>query len=129
MVTVKDFAVRRTKDGREFIALILQGGLSMVQSRQTGNYYATVKQCSIPSTFDEATAKTFVGERISGSVVRKACEAYQWTNKETGEIIELFHRWVYLPEGATLEDAIFEGQPEVTLAEKPRQSKLLAVGF
>jgi hypothetical protein len=25
---------------------------------------------------------------------------------------------VYLPEGATLEEAIFEGDPEVTLADK-----------
>ena len=121
MVTVKDFVIRQTKDGREFIALILQGGLSLVQSKNTGNFYATVKQCSIPSTFDENSAKSFVGERIPGSVVRKECETYQWTNKETGEVIELAHRWVYVPEGGSVEDAIFEGQPEVALVEqKPR---------
>jgi len=122
MITVKDIAVRQTKDGREFVALILQGGLSLVQSRQTGNFYATIRQVSIPSTFDEATAKAFIGERIPGSVVKKECETYQWTNKETGEMIELSHRWVYVPEGGSLEDAIFEGQPEVALVEqKPRQ--------
>jgi hypothetical protein len=38
MVTVKDFAIRQTKDGREFIPLILQGGLSLVQSKNTGNF-------------------------------------------------------------------------------------------
>jgi hypothetical protein len=113
MVTVKEYAVRQTKDGREFIALILQGGLSLVQSKNTGNFYATVKQCSIPSTFDEPTAKSFIGERIPGTVQKKECEAYQWTNKQTGEVIELAHRWVYVPEGATLEEAIFEGEPEV----------------
>ncbi len=113
MVTVKQYAVRPTKDGREFIALILQGGLSLVQSKNTGNFYATVKQCSIPSTFDEATAKSFIGERIPGTVQKKECDAFQWVNKETGEVIELAHRWVYVPEGATLEEAIFEGEPEV----------------
>ena len=113
MVTVKQYAVRQTKDGREFIALILQGGLSLVQSKNTGNFYATVKQCSIPSTFDEATAKSFIGERIPGTVQKKECDAFQWVNKETGEVIELAHRWVYVPEGATLEEAIFEGEPEV----------------
>ena len=113
MVTVKEYAVRQTKDGREFIALILQGGLSLVQSKNTGNFYATVKQCSIPSTFDEATAKSFIGERIPGTVQKKECDAFQWVNKETGEVIELAHRWVYVPEGATLEEAIFEGEPEV----------------
>ncbi len=71
MVEVKDFSVRTTKDGRQFVALILQGGLSLVQSRQTGNYYATVKQVSIPSTFDEATARSMIGERVYPAVTRK----------------------------------------------------------
>jgi hypothetical protein len=127
MVIVKDYAIRQSKkDGREFIALILQGGLSFVQSKNTGNFYATVKQCSIPSTFDENTAKGFIGEKMPGSVQRMSCDTYEWTNKDTGEVIELSHRWVYLPEGATLEEAIFEGDPEVTLAdEKPsRRVKL-----
>lgn len=47
MVTVMDFAIRQTKDGREFVALILQGGLYLAKSKQTNNYYATVKQCNI----------------------------------------------------------------------------------
>ncbi|WP_340112548.1 hypothetical protein [Maribellus mangrovi] len=119
MVKVFDYAVRQRKDdGSEFVALIIQGGLSFVQSQNTGNFYATVKQCSIPSTFDEETAKEMVGERVPGSVVKKSCEAYEWTNKETGEVLELSLRWVYLPEGATLEEAIFEGEPEVTMADK-----------
>ncbi len=124
MVTVKDYAIRQAKDGREFIALILQGGLSLVQSKLTGNTYATVKSCSIPSTFDEVTAKEFIGERLPGSVQRMSCDAYEWTNKDTGEVLELSHRWVYVPEGATLEEAVFEGEPEVALAEKQPSLKL-----
>lgn len=124
MVTVKDIAIRQAKDGREFIALILQGGLSLVQSRLTGNTYATVKQCSITSTFDEETAKGFIGEKLPGSVQRMSCDPYEWVNKETGEVIELSHRWVYVPEGATLEEAIFEGEPEVALADKKSSLKL-----
>lgn len=113
MVQVKDYAIRQTKDGREFIALILQGGLSLVQSRQSGNFYATVKSCSIPSTFDEETAKQMVGERVPGSVQRKSCDPYEFTSKTTGEIMQLNYRWVYVPEGASVEEAIFEGEPEV----------------
>jgi hypothetical protein len=124
MVIVKDFAVRQAKDGREFVALILQGGLSLIQSKKTGNYYATVKQCSIPSTFDEETAKSFIGEKLPGSVQRMSCETYEWTNRETGEVMELSHRWVYVPEGATLEEAVYEGEPEVTLADKKASLKL-----
>lgn len=129
MVTVIDYAIRQTKDGREFIALILQGGLSLVQSKNTGNFYATVKQCSIPSTFNESTAKLMVGERVPGSVQKMSCEPYQWTNRETGEIIDLSHRWVYVPEGATLEEAIYEGEPEVALADKKPRMKLHSEAF
>jgi len=124
MVIVKDYAVREAKDGREFIALILQGGLSLIQSQKTGNYYATVKQCSIPSTFDEETAKSFVGEKLPGSVQRISCETYEWTNRESGEVLELSHRWVYVPEGASIDEAVYEGEPEVTLADEKPSTKL-----
>ena len=118
MVTVVDYAIRKSKDGREFYVLVLQGGLSLVQSKESGNYYATVKKCSIPSTFDEKTAKEMIGEKITGSVQRKECEPYSFTVKDTGEILELNYRWVYVPEGATIEEAVFEGQPEVAFHEE-----------
>ena len=118
MVTVSNYALRKTSEGREFYVLILQGGLSLVQSRQSGNYYATVKQCSIPSTFDEATAKAMIGEKVPGSVVKKQCKPYEFTSKTTGEILKLDYRWVYVPEGSTPEEAIFEGEPEV-VEQKP----------
>ena len=126
MVNVIDYAIRKTSDGREFIALILQGGLCLVQSKNTGNFYATVKKCSIPSTFDENTAKQMVGEHIAGSVQKKACEPYSFAVKETGEIVNLDFRWSYVPEGATIEDAIFEGEPQMELvAQKPARKPLL----
>ena len=129
MVRVKDYVVRTTKDGRQFVALVIQGGLSFVQSKNTGNFYATVKQCSIPSTFDEDTAKSFVGEQMPGSVQKLSCPTYQWVNKTTGEVIELSHRWVYVPEGASLEEAIFEGEPQVTLADQKAELKPIKLAF
>jgi len=124
MVTVKEYAIRQTKDGREFIALILQGGLCMVQSKQTGNFYATVKKCSIPITFDEATAKGMIGEKISGSVQKTRCEPYDYTVQDTGEILHLDYRWAYVPEGATIEEAVWEGAPEVNMVKA--KSSLIA---
>jgi hypothetical protein len=126
MVTVVDYAVRQAKDGREFIALILQGGLSLVQSRSTGNTYATIKRVSIPSTFDEKTAKSFIGEKVPGTVQKKACEPYSFIVKDTGEILNMEYRWVYVPEGETLESAIYEGEPQVTLAERSPQRLIAA---
>ena len=119
MITVVDFAKRQRKtDGSEFFVLILQGGLSLVQSRNTGNYYATVKRCSIPSTFDEETAKGMVGEQVPGSIQRKDCEPYEFVAKDTGEVVQLDYRWAYVPEGETVENGIFEGKPEVVQVEK-----------
>ena len=118
MVQILDYAIRQTKEGREFVALILQGGLFLAQSKQTGNFYATVKKCSIPSTFDEGTAKGMIGERIPGSIQKKSCEPYDFVNKETGEIIHLDYRWAYVPEGATIEEAVFEGKPEMTMVSE-----------
>lgn len=128
MVTVVNYAIRQTKDGREFIALILQGGLSLVQSQQTGNFYGTVKQCSIPSTLDEITAKMMIGEKVLGSVQKKTCDAYEYVIKETGEVIQLNYRWVYVPEGASLDSAIYEGKPEVALVKKKTPPMLIAAG-
>ncbi|HOS45059.1 MAG TPA: hypothetical protein PLQ69_01095 [Paludibacter sp.] len=128
MVTVVNYALRKTSEGREFYVLILQGGLSLVQSRQTGNWYATIKQTSVPSTFDEATAKSMIGERVPGSVQRKSCDPYEFTSKTTGEIMQMNHRWVYVPEGASVEEAIFEGEPEVVEHNPQASRPLIAAG-
>ena len=126
MITVVDTAMRKAKDGREFYVLVLQGGLSLVQSQKSGNYYATLKRCSIPSTFDETTAKSMIGQKVPGSVQKKSCDLYTFVAKETGEIVSLDYRWVYVPDGGTIEEAVFEGEPEVAFAdEKPREKVLL----
>lgn len=111
MVTIVDYAIRQKSDGKEFIALILQGGIELVKSKVTDQYYATSKKCSITSTFNEATAKAMIGEKIPGSIQKQTCDPYSYVVKETGEMLELNFRWVYLPEGATLEEAIYEGEP------------------
>jgi hypothetical protein len=47
------------------------------------------------------------GERVSGSVVKKPCDPYGFLSKTTGEFIQLDYRWVYVPEGSTIEEVIF----------------------
>jgi len=115
MVTVTGYSLRQNQKGEDFYSLTLNGGIAIVQSKNSGKYYATSQQCSIPSTFDEQTCKNFVGEKIPGSIQRQSCESYEIADKQTGEIIELSHRWVYLPEGASMEEAIFEGDPQEVL--------------
>lgn len=98
MVTVTSYSLRTSKEGSSFVSLILQGDLEMVQSSETGRFYATMKTCSISSTFDENTAAALVGKQIPGSIVKEQCEPYEYTIPETGEVISLSHRYVYSPE-------------------------------
>jgi hypothetical protein len=106
MVTIVDFVKRINRDGKEFNALILQGGIELVKSRETQRWYATAKKASITSTFDNAMCQSLIGQQIPGSVQRVESEPYEFTNKETGEVLTLTHRWVFLKEGDTLEEKV-----------------------
>ena len=86
-------------EGEPFLALIVQGGITLVKSKETGLYYATAKKASIPSTFDEETCKSLIGQELEGSVERVECDPYEFVSEQTGEVIELDHRWVFVKEG------------------------------
>ena len=109
MVTIADYSKRQNSEGKEFNALILQGGLELVKSQKSERYYATAKKASIPSTFNEETCKTLIGQQLPGAIMKVACEPYEFTVPETGEIIVLGYRWEYLKEEATIEETVFEG--------------------
>lgn len=98
MVTVTNFYEVQAKDGRMFISLELTGGIELVQSGITGRFYATVRKCRIPSTFDASIAKLMVGQQMKGNIVRVASDPYQYVAKNTGEVITLSHSWAYQPE-------------------------------
>ena len=98
MVTIIGYALRQSKEGKSFVSLQLQGDVIMVQSQETGKFYATAKTCSISSTFDEKTADSLVGKPISGRIEKVACEPYEYIIEETGEAITLYHTWEYLPD-------------------------------
>ena len=114
MVTVKEFCVRTNGLGEQFIALILQGDLVMVQSKRSGKFYATAKSCSITSTYTEEAAALLVGRNIPGSIIKQECDAFDYTIPETGEVIELSHSWVYSPEEVS-------AQPATTPVPKPME--------
>ena len=98
MVTVIDYVVRNNEDGSTFVTLNLQGDLEMVQSKETGRFYATVRKTSMVSSLNEASAKQVIGQKLPGSIQKVSCEPYEHTNKKTGEIIQLNYRYKYVPE-------------------------------
>jgi len=108
MVTIVDFVKRQNKEGEEFNALILQSGIELVKSRESGRWYATAKRASITSTFDDGTCQGLIGTQIPGSIQRVECEPYEFTVRDTGEVLELTHRWVYLNEGEVHAEQVVE---------------------
>jgi hypothetical protein len=99
MVTIIAAHQRASEKGL-FVSLELQGGPEMVQSQKTGRFYLTAKRCFISTTFTEDQATALVGTKFKGSIIRVECEDYEFALPETGEFIQLKHRWDYSPEEA-----------------------------
>jgi hypothetical protein len=100
MVKVTGFKEVQKADGTSFITLELTGALELVQSQETGNFYATVRKCRIPSTFKAAIAEMMIGQQIEGEIVKVEVEPYDYVNEETGETLTLHHSWAYRPKGS-----------------------------
>jgi hypothetical protein len=98
MVTITNYFVRQTQEGKSFIALELTGDLELIQSSGTGRFYATAKRCSVSSVFTEEVAKTLVGKTLPGRIDRVETAPYDYVVPGTGEIRSLSHTYVYRPE-------------------------------
>ncbi|HTO16618.1 MAG TPA: hypothetical protein VLZ83_12665 [Edaphocola sp.] len=100
MVRIINYKERQKEDGTSFFVLELQGGIEMVMSKSTGNFYATAKRAFIPSTFDEQTCTALIGTEMPGSIIKEDCDPFNYVVKETGEEISMTHRWVYVTDDA-----------------------------
>lgn len=98
MVRIINYKERETEDGRAFLVLELQGGIEMVRSQNTQKFYATARKTTIPATFDEETCKALIGQEMPGRIEKVDCDPYEFTIKDTGEVIELDYRYEYAPE-------------------------------
>jgi hypothetical protein len=96
MVRIVNYQKRTTEEGKEFFTLELQGGVEIVKSQETGKLYMTARKANMSCTFDELTCQSLIGTELPGSVRKVECEAYEYTIKETGEIITLSHRYEYV---------------------------------
>lgn len=97
MVRIVDFKERTSEDGKAFFVLEIQSDMEMVLSQKTGQYYATARKASITSTFTEETCKSLIGTELPGRIEKQDCSAYDYVIEDTGETIELSHKYVYVP--------------------------------
>jgi hypothetical protein len=100
MVKIIGYRLAKNKDEKEFVALELQGDVEMVQSLETGHFYATARKASVTSTFSEDTAKGLIGTKMPGVIKRVQSDPYDYTVVETGEVIKLAHKYEFQPEQA-----------------------------
>lgn len=98
MVRIVNYQKRETEEGKEFFVLELQGGIEMVKSQGTNKFYVTARKATISSTFDELTCKALLGTELPGKVDKVDCEPYEYTIKDSGEVITLTHRYEYVEE-------------------------------
>ena len=90
-------AHERKNDKGTFMTLELLGDIELIQSQNSGRFYATARRCSISTTFDHETAKNFIGQSLPGAIGRVPCEPYSYKLPESGETITLSHTYSYIP--------------------------------
>ncbi len=105
MVTIVDAVERKNSQNESFTALILSGGIEMVKS-QKGKYYATTRKASVPSTLELKHAKSMIGEKMKGAIVKKPCEPYTYKT-EKGEEFELDFTYEFTENSTNMEEEVF----------------------
>lgn len=98
MVTIKNYKTIKKNDGEKFFALVLEGGIEPVLSQRTGRTYFTTRSATVPTTFGEETCKSAIGTEFNGIIKKIDCDPYNYIVQDTGETIELTHRWEYVDE-------------------------------
>jgi hypothetical protein len=96
MVSVIGYKSIEKEDGRSFLLLVLQGGIEPVKSLATGKMYFSARTVNVPATFDEDTCKSLIGSQFEGTIKKVPSDPYEYTIKESGEIIELNYRYEYV---------------------------------
>ncbi|SDS18224.1 hypothetical protein SAMN05216503_2236 [Polaribacter sp. KT25b] len=98
MVKIVGFKTFERKDGSEFCALIVQGGIEAVKSKETGKTYFTARKVNVSCTFEEEMCESLLGSDFPGSIQKVEVEAYEYAIPETGEMVTLTHSYEYVSE-------------------------------
>ena len=117
MVRIIKFKKSTSNEGKDFISLKIQGGVEAIQSEATGRFYLTARTTYVATTFDETTAQALVGTSFPGMVKKVVSEPYQYTIKESGEVVSLSHRFEYVPEEAPMQNLQPSQEEVFTFAE------------
>jgi hypothetical protein len=107
MVTVVNYVKRNSGAEKQFNALVLQGEVEMIQSKTSGRFYATARQCSISCTFNDVMCQALIGKSLPGAIEKMECDPYEYTIPESGEVVTLNYTYYYEPTERTMEQEVF----------------------
>ena len=113
MVTIVGYEKRTNAEEQEFNVLILQGGIELIRSSESGHYYATAKRATITCTFDERMCRQLIGSKLPGKIEKVPCAEYEFTIPGTEEVVMLNHAYKYSVEPATAEEHVFQPEKEM----------------
>ncbi|MDP2384821.1 MAG: hypothetical protein Q8M29_00485 [Bacteroidota bacterium] len=105
MVTVIEVVQRKNAKDETFVALILSSGIEMIKSN-AGKFYASVRRASVPCTLDYEIAKSMVGQKMPGTIIKKPTKPYPFTTKK-GEVIEIDFTYEFTDEVTNIEENVF----------------------
>lgn len=109
MVTIVDFKTFEKENGENFFGLVVQGGIEVVKSQETGRTYLTARTATVPTTFNQVTCESLIGTTLEGKIKKVECESYHYTPKDSDEVIELNHRYEFVTEESEiLENNVIE---------------------
>lgn len=110
MVSVINYQLVEKENGEDFLMLVLQGGIEAVKSQATGKMYFTARTVKVPATFDEATCKSLIGSQFEGTIVKVPSDSYEYTIKETGEIVTINHRYEFVTGAEALNEQLVNSE-------------------
>ncbi|NHM06550.1 hypothetical protein G4D82_04900 [Flavobacterium sp. CYK-4] len=102
MVTIVDFKTFERENGENFFGLVVQGGVEVVKSQETGRNYLTARTATIPTTFNQITCESLIGSTLEGKIKKVECETYEYTPKDSDDVIQLSHRYEFVTEEAEI---------------------------
>ena len=108
MIEIIGFQKRTNTEGQDFNVMVLQGGIELIKSSESGNYYASAKRATITCTFDERICRQLVGTKLPGKIERVPCEEYEFAVPGTDEKLKLSHTYKYSAEPSTAEEHVYD---------------------
>lgn len=96
MVQIVDYKTYEKDNGETFHALVVQGGVEAVVSKETGKTYLTARTASVSCTFNKFMCESLLGTQLEGSIRKVHVDPYDYNIPGSDVSIELSHRYEFI---------------------------------